>query len=89
MDKAVDVRISGIVQGVSFRAYGREEARRIGVAGWLRNEPDGSVTGHLEGSEHAVERMLAWCEHGPAHAEVERVEVVDAAPRGERGFRIG
>jgi acylphosphatase len=89
MTKAVEVRITGVVQGVSFRAYAREEARRLGVAGWLRNQPDGSVAGHLEGPDDAVDRMLAWCEHGPAYADVDRVCVVDAAPTGESSFLIG
>jgi acylphosphatase len=89
MSRAVEVRITGVVQGVSFRAYAREEARRLGVSGWLRNEPDGSVAGHLEGPDDAVDRMIAWCRHGPTYAEVDRVEVADAAPSGDGTFRIG
>jgi acylphosphatase len=89
MDKAVDVRITGVVQGVSFRAYAREEARRLGVAGWMRNDRDGSVVGHFEGPDEAVDGLVAWCEHGPTYAEVERVDVTDAAATGAEAFVIG
>jgi acylphosphatase len=89
MSRAVEVRITGVVQGVSFRACAREQARRLGVTGWLRNQPDGSVAGHLEGPEDAVDRMITWCAHGPSYAEVDHVSVVDAAPTGEGTFLIG
>jgi acylphosphatase len=88
MDKAVDVRVMGIVQGVSFRAYTRQQARGLGVAGWVRNEPDGSVTGHFEGPTRAVDALVEWCRHGPAYAEVDRVLVTEAAATGETGFGI-
>jgi acylphosphatase len=48
--KAVLVRIEGSVQGVGFRAWTQSEASRLGLRGWVRNEPDGSVAAHLEGS---------------------------------------
>jgi acylphosphatase len=89
MDKAVGVRVTGLVQGVSFRAYAREEARRLGVSGWLRNQPDGSVVGQFEGPEDAVDALVAWCGHGPAHAEVQQVDVIAAEPTGATGFAIG
>jgi acylphosphatase len=89
MSRAVEVRITGVVQGVSFRAYAREEARRLGVTGWLRNEPDGSVAGHLEGPDDAVEQMITWCRSGPAYAEVDQVSVVETAPTGDGTFLIG
>lgn len=88
MSKAVEVRITGMVQGVSFRAYTREEARGLGVSGWVRNEPGGAVAAHFEGQDDAVDALVAWCRHGPAYAEVDDVEVVDAAPTGADGFRI-
>lgn len=88
MSKAVEVRVAGLVQGVSFRAYAREEARALGVTGWVRNEPDGAVTGHFEGPDDAVDALVEWCRHGPAYAEVDDVEVIEAAPTGADGFRI-
>jgi len=88
MSKAVDVRITGRVQGVSFRAYARDQARGLGVAGWVRNEPDGAVAAHLEGPDRAVDAMVAWCRHGPAYAEVEQVRVEHAVATGAETFVI-
>ena len=68
--KAVSVRVTGRVQGVSFRWYAAQEAERAGVRGWVRNEPDGSVAGHFEGSADAVDALVAWCHRGPSAASV-------------------
>jgi acylphosphatase len=89
VSKTVDVRITGLVQGVSFRYYTREQARDLGVTGWVRNEPDGAVTGHFEGSDDAVDALVDWCRHGPAYAEVDDVEVTDAQSTGARDFVSG
>jgi acylphosphatase len=88
MTQAVDVVVTGRVQGVSFRAYAEQQAHRLGVRGWVRNEPDGSVGGHFEGDPAAVDAMVAWCREGPRLARVERVEVHPAEPTGHRGFDI-
>jgi acylphosphatase len=89
MSKAVDVRITGLVQGVSFRYWTREQAQRLGVAGWVRNEPDRSVAGHFEGSDDAVDALVAWCEHGPAYAEVDEVFVTPGPFAEATGFHVG
>jgi acylphosphatase len=86
--KAVDLRITGVVQGVSFRYYARAEATRLGVAGWVRNEPDGTVAGHFEGPGHAVDALVAWCRHGPAYADVQDVAVAPADISGATAFSI-
>ena len=62
--KAVQVKVSGRVQGVAFRWEAQREALRLGVTGWVRNEPDGAVAAHLEGDEQAVDAMVAWCGRG-------------------------
>jgi len=82
------VYISGRVQGVFFRATTREQAERLGVAGWVRNLPDGRVEALFEGPRPAVEACLEWCHHGPPGARVTGVEVEWQQPRGERGFSI-
>jgi len=87
--KAVEVRVTGLVQGVSFRYYTREHARGLGVTGWVRNEPDGAVAGHFEGPDRAVDALVAWCRQGPAYAEVDGVEVVAAASTDAATFVIG
>lgn len=88
MAQAVDVTVTGRVQGVFFRAEARREASRLGVAGWVRNDPDGSVAAHFEGDQDAVEAMVAWCREGPPHARVERVDVRDTQPTGAQGFDV-
>ena len=84
--KAVQARVTGRVQGVSFRWYTQEQARRLGVAGWVRNEPDGSVLLHAEGEDEAVDALVAWCRTGPAMARVADVAVREAAPTGATSF---
>jgi acylphosphatase len=88
MTQAVEVTVTGLVQGVFFRAEAQREADRLGVAGWVRNEPDGSVAAHFEGEPDAVEAMVAWCEDGPRQARVERVDVREAEATGARGFDV-
>ena len=86
--RAVDLVVFGRVQGVSFRASAAERAREIGVFGWVRNEPDGTVTAHAEGDPDAVEEFVDWCHDGPAAAAVRDVEVRDVAPVGASSFEI-
>ena len=88
MTTAVEVSVTGLVQGVFFRAEAQREADRLGVAGWVRNEPDGSVAAHFEGQPDAVEAMVAWCREGPRRARVEGVDVRDAEPTGAKGFDV-
>ncbi|RMF88343.1 MAG: acylphosphatase [Nitrospirae bacterium] len=66
--------VSGRVQGVFFRASTQEEGRRLGLAGWARNLPDGRVEVVAQGERPALERLLAWLHQGPPAARVERVE---------------
>jgi acylphosphatase len=84
--KAVQARVSGRVQGVAFRWYTEERARSLGVAGWVRNEPDGSVLVHAEGEDDAVDSLVEWCRTGPPAARVEHVAVREAAPTGATSF---
>ena len=84
--KAVQARVVGRVQGVSFRWYTEERARALGVTGWVRNEPDGSVAVHAEGARDAVDAMVAWCRQGPPSAAVAGVDVRPAEVRGAREF---
>lgn len=76
--KAVRARIEGRVQGVYYRVSTRRAARALGLAGWVRNLPDGSVEAFFQGSAEAVERVLGWCREGPPGARVERVTVQPA-----------
>jgi acylphosphatase len=80
------VIVHGQVQGVFFRARCADTAQSLGVAGWVSNEPDGTVQAVFEGDEGSVEGMVAWCHEGSPRAVVERVEVHEEDPRSERGF---
>jgi len=77
--------VSGRVQGVWFRGSLQEEARRLGVSGWVRNLRDGSVEAEAEGERGAVEALVAWAHSGPPGARVDRVAVDWIAVRGESG----
>jgi acylphosphatase len=80
--------VTGRVQGVSYRASAAAEARRLGLAGWVRNRADGSVELEVEGPDERVGALLEWCEHGPPAAKVERVAVEERPPQGEGAFSI-
>ena len=80
--------VSGRVQGVFFRDSCARQARAEGVAGWVRNCPDGRVEAFFEGQHQAVEKLVEWCRQGPAHAEVTGLEVVEDSPAGLEAFRI-
>ena len=84
----VHVFVEGWVQGVSFRYGTCQEAARLGVAGWVRNLPDGRVEAVYEGLRPLVEEMLAWTRRGPRWAHVQSVAIHDEEPRGEVGFGI-
>ena len=83
------VLVHGRVQGVFFRDTLRERARAHGVAGWVRNRPDGALEAVFEGSPEAVERLVRFCRTGPPRAAVERVEVTEEDPEGLSGFDVG
>jgi len=75
--------VHGMVQGVVFRAYARDSARRIGVTGWVRNVQDGTVEAVIEGDVEGVEAMLAWLRKGSPYSCVEKVSVYQEQPTGE------
>ncbi|HZC37120.1 MAG TPA: acylphosphatase [Sphingomicrobium sp.] len=82
------VRVTGRVQGVFFRAWTRDEARRLGVSGWVRNCDDGSVEAHVEGDEAAVEQLIGKMRNGPPDAHVTDFQVSNAAAAGSGSFDV-
>lgn len=80
------VVVHGHVQGVFFRDTVRRQALAAGVAGWVRNNRDGTVEAVFEGEPEAVDRLVRVCHEGPRGARVDRVDVADEAPEGLVGF---
>jgi acylphosphatase len=81
--------VSGRVQGVFYRASTQREAVRLGLTGWVKNEPDGSVAVEAQGPRAQVEALLGWCRRGPPGARVVRLDVEWVAVcDGEGRFEI-
>jgi acylphosphatase len=73
--KQVQLFVRGRVQGVYFRASTQREAKRLGLTGWVKNRPDGSVEILAEGEEDELKELIGWANRGPSAARVERVDV--------------
>ncbi|MGB3778906.1 MAG: acylphosphatase [Tunicatimonas sp.] len=86
--KHFSIRVTGKVQGVFFRASTREEAQRLGLVGWVRNEADGSVWIEVEGDDDALDQLVAWCQHGPVQARVADVVVEEGEVEGYPNFQV-
>jgi acylphosphatase len=82
------VIVRGRVQGVFFRVEAAARARSLGLVGWVRNLPDGTLEAVFEGEQERIGSMLRWCEHGPAGARVESVDVEWEAPAGDGAFEV-
>jgi acylphosphatase len=85
------VKVRGRVQGVFFRAEARSRAESLGLGGWVRNMPDGSVEACFEGDPERVESMVEWCRRGPNGARVDEVEILDSGSdvtEPQAGFRV-
>ncbi|MFQ5896344.1 MAG: acylphosphatase [Nitrospinota bacterium] len=89
MKRRLHLLVHGMVQGVGYRFAVQRQAERLGLSGWVRNCPDGTVELAAEGEEETLQLLLAWCRQGPRGARVRAVE-----PRWEEakeeagGFRI-
>ncbi|MFO8041445.1 MAG: acylphosphatase [Sodalinema sp.] len=85
---AIRVMISGRVQGVGFRYSTQQQARQLGVSGWVRNRRNGTVEALFEGDPALVQNAVAWCHQGPAAAEVQTVETCGEPPQQLSDFEI-
>ena len=88
MSIALQVWVSGRVQGVWFRQGTAEQATALGVNGWVCNLPDGRVEAWLEGEQQAVHALARWLEQGPPKAEVSGVQVQEQTPQGYAEFEV-
>jgi acylphosphatase len=82
------VVVQGFVQGVFFRDSVRRLAERGDVAGWVRNNPDGTVEAVFEGEDEDVARLVEFCQRGPSGARVDSVDVYEEAPEGVTAFSV-
>jgi acylphosphatase len=82
------VRITGDVQGVLFRAWTQDQAKSLGVTGWVRNATDGSVKAHVEDEQAAVEQLIERMHEGPPGARVDGVEPAETPVEGLERFEM-
>jgi acylphosphatase len=80
--------VRGRVQGVFFRDATRRRAEAAGVAGWVRNRPDGAVEAVTEGDPPAVQELVEFARRGPSRAQVDSAEVTEEDPEGISGFEV-
>lgn len=86
--KHLNIAVYGVVQGVFFRASTKQEADRLGVHGFVRNEPDGSVYIEAEATEAVLEQFVTWCKHGPPRARVDECVVLEGELREYDRFEV-
>lgn len=88
MRKDVLIKISGRVQGVFYRVSAKEQADTLQVEGWIKNEPDETVTAYVSGDEENVQAFINWCRTGPPGAQVEDIKIENCAAQSVNGFGI-
>ncbi len=87
--KRLYLKIYGKVQGVYFRSFTQDKAHQLGLSGWVKNMPDGTVETVAEGEEENLNEYMQWCKKGPPAARVEEIREKWEEPTGEfKGFRI-
>ncbi len=75
--KHLNIKVYGQVQAVFFRTTAKEEAEKLGITGFARNERDGTVYIEAEGIDESLEKFLQWCKNGPEAALVKKIEVAE------------
>lgn len=88
MKQAFAVTLSGRVQNVGFRFATVEKAQEIGIKGFVKNKPDGTVYIEAEGEANDLNRFLEWCKEGPPAAKVENVENQEIPIQEFAGFNV-
>jgi acylphosphatase len=84
----VHLIIKGKVQGVFFRASARDQARNIGVTGWVKNTAEGNVEAVVSGEENKVRSFIEWCRKGPDEAVVTNVDIIKSTEEEFKDFKI-
>ena len=84
----LNIKVYGLVQGVFFRTSAKEEANKLGLTGFAKNQPDGSVYIEAEGEESNLNKFIKWCNRGPMMAQIEKVEVSEGSLKNFSRFEI-
>lgn len=84
----LNIKIYGKVQGIYFRGSAKELADKLGISGYAKNEPDGSISMEVEGEKGAIQEFLAWCKKGPQYAEVRKVETKEGSLQDFKKFSV-
>ena len=85
---AFKLTVHGRVQGVFYRKTAAEQAQNLGLTGWVKNNPDGTVEMVIQGEEKDLSKMIEWCWEGPKNAVVTKVEQVEISPENYSDFRV-
>ena len=88
MNKRFSITVSGVVQGVFFRASTKAQADELGIKGFVSNQRDGSVYIEAEGESERLKKFIQWCRKGPVNASVERCDVREMEFSGDQHFVI-
>lgn len=88
MIKHINIKVSGLVQGVFFRASAKEQAESLGISGFAQNLSDGSVYIEAEGVDKSLDKFVNWCHQGPQLAKVEKVETAEGLLKNFTAFKI-
>ena len=83
-----NIRVTGRVQRVFYRASARHHAELLELKGFVRNEDDGSVYMEVEGTQENLKLFVEWCHRGPERAEVEKVDVTESMLKNFRDFKV-
>ena len=88
MQTQYEIRITGRVQGVGFRAAARRQARYLRLKGWVENRPDGSVRAMINGDAESCAEFINWCREGSAYSWVENLDIREMKPEKLGPFEI-
>lgn len=88
MAKHLNIKVYGLVQGIFYRATAKKEAEKLGIFGFARNEPDGSVYIEAEGEEKDLNQFIKWCKTGPSLSRVDKVEITEELVKDFSEFLI-
>ena len=86
--KAYSIEVRGKVQGVSYRASAKAKADDLGITGWCKNQPDGSVLLHIEGDDKSLKNMFNWCRQGPRFSRPGPLITFETDVEGFEDFQI-